>query len=53
MKEEKGAMLEMCYNPSPFTELGALAEHEGWQVILGTEALIWQGIEQVCIRPEF
>ncbi|KAL0468158.1 shikimate/quinate 5-dehydrogenase [Neurospora intermedia] len=46
MKEEKGAMLEMCYNPSPYTELGALAEHEGWQVILGTEALIWQGIEQ-------
>ncbi|KAK3391520.1 hypothetical protein B0T20DRAFT_81124 [Sordaria brevicollis] len=45
-KEEKGAMLEMCYNPSPFTELGALAEKEVWQVILGTEALIWQGIEQ-------
>ncbi|KAK3935448.1 hypothetical protein QBC46DRAFT_397481 [Diplogelasinospora grovesii] len=45
-KERKGAMLEMCYNPSPYTELGALAEAEGWQVILGTEALIWQGIEQ-------
>ncbi|KAK4236456.1 hypothetical protein C8A03DRAFT_45542 [Achaetomium macrosporum] len=45
-KEGKGAMLEMCYNPSPFTALGALAESEGWQVILGTEALIWQGIEQ-------
>jgi quinate dehydrogenase len=46
-KENKGAMLEMCYNPSPYTDLGALAESEGWQVILGTEALIWQGIEQV------
>lgn len=46
-KEHKGAMLEMCYNPSPYTELGALAEAEGWQVILGTEALVWQGIEQV------
>ncbi len=46
-KEHKGAMLEMCYNPSPFTELGAIAESRGWQVILGTEALIWQGIEQV------
>lgn len=46
-KERKGAMLEMCYNPSPYTALGALAESEGWQVILGTEALIWQGIEQV------
>jgi quinate dehydrogenase len=45
-KDRKGAMLEMCYNPSPFTELGLLAESHGWQVILGTEALIYQGIEQ-------
>lgn len=45
-KEHKGAMLEMCYNPSPFTALGKLAEDGGWQVILGTEAMIWQGIEQ-------
>ncbi|KAL3954266.1 hypothetical protein ACCO45_012222 [Purpureocillium lilacinum] len=42
----KGAMLEMCYNPTPFTALGALAERHDWQVILGTEALIWQGLEQ-------
>ncbi|KAJ9141741.1 NAD(P)-binding protein [Pleurostoma richardsiae] len=45
-KEDKGSMLEMCYNPSPYTELGALAEQHGWQVILGTEALIYQGLEQ-------
>ncbi|OAA43630.1 NAD(P)-binding domain protein [Metarhizium rileyi] len=45
-KEHKGAMLEMCYNPTPFTRLAALAEDKGWQVILGTEALIWQGVEQ-------
>ncbi|KAK9437020.1 Quinate dehydrogenase [Metarhizium brunneum] len=45
-KRHKGAMLEMCYNPSPFTRLGALAGERGWQVILGTEALIWQGLEQ-------
>jgi len=45
-KERKGAMLEMCYNPTPFTQLGAIAESHGWQVILGTEALIYQGIEQ-------
>ena len=44
---ERGAMLEMCYNPTPWTELGAIAEEAGWQVILGTEALIWQVIEQV------
>ncbi|KAI3319303.1 NAD(P)-binding protein [Xylariaceae sp. AK1471] len=45
-KERKGAMLEMCYNPTPYTELWAVAEREGWQVILGTEAMIWQGFEQ-------
>jgi quinate dehydrogenase len=45
-KSHKGAMLEMCYNPTPFTKLGALAESHGWQVILGTEALVWQGLEQ-------
>ncbi|KLU88495.1 quinate dehydrogenase [Magnaporthiopsis poae ATCC 64411] len=43
---DKGAMLEMCYNPTPYTELAAIAEQAGWQVILGTEALIWQGIAQ-------
>ncbi|KAK8064582.1 hypothetical protein PG994_007220 [Apiospora phragmitis] len=42
----KGCMLEMCYNPTPYTALGGLAEAEGWQVILGTKALIWQGLEQ-------
>lgn len=45
-KDAKGAILEMCYNPTPFTLLGELAEKAGWQVILGTEALIWQGLEQ-------
>lgn len=27
-------------------ELGSIAQREGWQVILGTEAMIWQGLEQ-------
>lgn len=45
-KEDKGAMLEMCYNPTPYTELAGLAEKAGWRVILGTEALIYQGLEQ-------
>ena len=27
-------------------ELGGIAEQEGWQVILGTEAMVWQGLEQ-------
>lgn len=45
-KPHKGAMLEMCYHPSPWTEIGNLAEVAGWQVILGTEAMIYQGFEQ-------
>lgn len=53
-KEAKGAMLDMCYNPTPHTELGAIAEREGWRVILGTEAMIWQGFEQVSwSAPQF
>lgn len=49
----RGVMLEMCYNPSPYTQLGKLAEKAGWQVILGNEALLWQGLEQVrfLFRP--
>jgi quinate dehydrogenase len=45
-KKEKGAMLEMCYHPTPYTEIGNVAEKLGWQVILGTEAMIYQGLEQ-------
>jgi quinate dehydrogenase len=45
-KEEKGAILEMCYHPSPRTEIDALARNSGWQVVPGTEAMIWQGFEQ-------
>jgi quinate dehydrogenase len=42
----KGAILEMCYHPSPETEINALAKNLGWQVIPGTEAMVWQGFEQ-------
>lgn len=45
-KSHKGAMLEMCYHPTPWTEIGAIAEKSGWEVILGTEAMIYQGFEQ-------
>jgi quinate dehydrogenase len=43
---QKGALLEMCYHPTPNTEIDALAREEGWQVIIGTEAMIGQGLEQ-------
>lgn len=45
-KSHKGALLEMCYHPSPWTEITALGEKAGWQIILGTEAMIYQGLEQ-------
>ncbi|KAB8070451.1 shikimate dehydrogenase substrate binding domain-containing protein [Aspergillus leporis] len=42
----KGVILEMCYHPFPWTEIAQLASTAGWKVILGSEALIWQGLEQ-------
>lgn len=42
----RGVILEMCYHPSPWTEIAQLASSAGWKVILGSEALIWQGLEQ-------
>lgn len=45
-KMHKGALLEMCYHPSPRTSIVKLGEQANWQVILGTEAMIYQGLEQ-------
>lgn len=45
-KSEKGALLEMCYHPSPNTQISALATSSGWPVIVGTEAMVGQGFEQ-------
>jgi quinate dehydrogenase len=44
--DEKGALLEMCYHPSPNTEITQLALSSGWQVIGGIEAMIGQGLAQ-------
>ncbi|ORY10432.1 shikimate dehydrogenase substrate binding domain-containing protein [Clohesyomyces aquaticus] len=45
-KEHKGAILEMCYHPSPWTEIAEISQRAGWKLILGTEAMIYQGLEQ-------
>ncbi|MCJ1322455.1 hypothetical protein MMC15_007804 [Xylographa vitiligo] len=45
-KSPRGVILEMCYHPSPVTEISMIAETAGWQVISGTQAMIWQGLEQ-------
>ncbi|KAJ6167937.1 hypothetical protein N7497_000780 [Penicillium chrysogenum] len=44
--KQQGVILEMCYHPTPWTEIAHLASAGGWKVILGSEALIWQGLEQ-------
>jgi len=45
-KPHKGAILEMCYHPTVWTDIAEIADKAGWQVILGTEAVIYQGLEQ-------
>jgi quinate dehydrogenase len=45
-KPHKGAALEMCYHPKPWTQIADLSEKAGWNVILGTEAMIYQGFAQ-------
>ncbi|XRM46901.1 hypothetical protein ABZX51_009922 [Aspergillus tubingensis] len=42
----KGVILEMCYHPVIWTEIAELADAAGWKVIVGSEALLWQGLEQ-------
>ena len=42
----KGVILEMCYHPTPWTDIAHLASGAGWKVVLGSEALFWQGLEQ-------
>ena len=42
----RGALLEMCYHPSPDTGITRLATEHGWQVIGGIEAMVGQGLEQ-------
>lgn len=45
-KKDKGAILEMCYHPSPDTAIAKISRSSGWQLIEGVEAMIWQGLEQ-------
>jgi quinate dehydrogenase len=45
-KSHKGALLEMCYHPTAWTEIAEIGQNAGWQVVLGTEAMIYQGLEQ-------
>ncbi|KAL5336993.1 shikimate dehydrogenase substrate binding domain-containing protein [Aspergillus crustosus] len=45
-EKDQGVILEMCYHPLPWTEIAQIAADARWKVVLGSEALIWQGLEQ-------
>ncbi|PWY91519.1 NAD(P)-binding protein [Aspergillus sclerotioniger CBS 115572] len=45
-QKPKGVILEMCYHPVIWTQIAELASAAGWKVIVGSEALLWQGLEQ-------
>ena len=47
--EKKRAILEMCYHPSPRTQIAGISKEAGWQVIEGVEAMMWQGFEQIKV----
>ena len=51
-RSQKGCVLEMCYHPNPRTEFYEIANNNGWQVVLGTEAMIWQGVAQQILWAE-
>ncbi|CAI4217662.1 unnamed protein product [Parascedosporium putredinis] len=51
-KSQKGYVLEMCYHPNIVTEFYKTAEDNGWQVIPGTESMIYQGIAQQVLWME-
>jgi quinate dehydrogenase len=51
-KEKKGYVLEMCYHPKPTTEFFDLCERAGWNVLYGTESMIWQGVAQQALWAE-
>jgi quinate dehydrogenase len=51
-ESEKGLLLEMCYHPRIRTSLYDYAESNGWYVIPGTVAMIWQAIAQHALWTE-
>lgn len=51
-KEQKGYILEMCYHPEPKTEFYHIAVKAGWNVLFGTESMIWQGVAQQVLWAE-
>ena len=51
-RPEKGHVLEMAYHPRPNTTFYSLAQENGWNVLPGTEPMIYQGIAQQSLWLE-
>lgn len=48
-KSCKGVLLDMCYHPSPETQLISLSRQHGWTVVSGVEMFLFQAIEACSI----
>lgn len=46
-KPERGLLVDMCYMPSPQTNLIVTAQGQGWNTIVGTEVLV-----RVCVAQQ-
>ena len=51
-RPEKGHVLDMAYHPRPNTTFYLLAQENGWNVLPGTEPMIYQGIAQQSLWME-
>ena len=51
-RPEKGHVLEMAYHPRSNTTFYILAQENGWNVLPGTEPMIYQGIAQQSLWME-
>ena len=48
-KVSKGVLLDMCYHPSPETELIALGRQSDWKVVHGIEAFFYQAVASASL----
>lgn len=45
----KGILLDMCYHPSPETQIISLSRQHGWTVVSGVEMFLFQAVEACSI----
>lgn len=51
-KKEKGVVLEACYFPRVWTAFAELAKAHEWEVVKGTEMMLYQGFAQDALWTE-